>query len=425
MLRPSSMRELTPGHPSAPWLTGSRRDRLERHGKQMEAASRRRTNWNASRSRLSNCKALPATIRRPASQLNELHGRVRRAAPADVGQLTAWERTELARHPKRPYPLDYIERIFPDFSEIHGDRGFADDAAMVCGMARFRGREVLVLGTQKGRDTKQRVYRNFGQPNPEGYRKALRAYAVRREVAAGRSSRLIDVAGRLSRAGRGRARTGRSHRPQPARDGAAGGAVHRRHHRRRRQRRRAGHRRRRPRADDGEQHLLGDLARRLRLHHVARLDARKTSPPHALRITAKDNLEMGFCDEVIPEPPGGAHNDYDAARRVAGRCAAEAPERTGEDAVPADLLDARYKKFRNMAQFLRESSSKRAPGSFRFTAIRATSRRAGSHPASYMRRLAVLAWVPSHASTALACYNERANSLLPTHRLLWGNCKGY
>ena len=87
---------------------------------------------------------------------------------------TAWEKTELARHPQRPQSLDYIERVFTDFSEIHGDRGFGDDAAIVCGMARFHGDEVLIVATQKGRDMKQRVHRNFGTPHPEGYRKAIR-----------------------------------------------------------------------------------------------------------------------------------------------------------------------------------------------------------------------------------------------------------
>ena len=91
---------------------------------------------------------------------------------------TAWQKTELARHPQRPQTLDYIERVFTDFSEIHGDRGFGDDAAIVCGMARFHGAEVLVVGTQKGRDMKQRVFRNFGTPHPEGYRKAIRVMQI-------------------------------------------------------------------------------------------------------------------------------------------------------------------------------------------------------------------------------------------------------
>src|ERR1700721_465814 len=91
---------------------------------------------------------------------------------------TAWQKTELARHPQRPQTLDYIERVFTDFSEIHGDRGFGDDPAIICGMARFHGDEVLIVGTQKGRDMKQRVSRKIGTPHPEGYRKALRIMQV-------------------------------------------------------------------------------------------------------------------------------------------------------------------------------------------------------------------------------------------------------
>ena len=90
------------------------------------------------------------------------------------GTHPAWRRVQLARHPKRPHSLDYIERIFTDFQEIHGDRGFGDDPAIVAGSAQFDGRPVMVVAEQKGRDTKQRFYRNFGMPKPEGYRKALR-----------------------------------------------------------------------------------------------------------------------------------------------------------------------------------------------------------------------------------------------------------
>ena len=93
-------------------------------------------------------------------QINFLRDQIR-------SHVNAWHRTELARHAQRPFTLDYVERIFTDWSEIHGDRAFGDDAAIVCGMARYHGEEVMVIGHQKGRDTKQRVYRNFGQANPE------------------------------------------------------------------------------------------------------------------------------------------------------------------------------------------------------------------------------------------------------------------
>src|ERR1035441_5300829 len=107
-------------------------------------------------------------------QIQQLHERVNDLRREISSHLNAWQRTELARHPQRPYTLDYIERIFTEWSEIHGDRGFRDDPAIVCGMARFHGEEVIVVGQQKARDAKQRVYRNFGMPHPEGYRKALR-----------------------------------------------------------------------------------------------------------------------------------------------------------------------------------------------------------------------------------------------------------
>ena len=232
----------------------------------------------------------------------------------------------------RPYPLDYIERIFSDFSEIHGDRGFGDDAAMVCGMATFRGRQVLVLGTQKGRDTKQRIYRNFGQPNPEGYRKALRAMHFAEKwqhpVIA-----LIDIVGAYPGLGaeeRGQAEAIAHNLREMARlkvpfiaaitgEGGSGGAL-----------------------------AIAVADRVLMLENsiysvispegcasiMWRDSSKKDIAAQALRITAKDNLEMGFCDEVIPEPAGGAHHDYDAAAAAAGGCAGKELVGAGEDADP-------------------------------------------------------------------------------------------
>jgi acetyl-CoA carboxylase carboxyl transferase subunit alpha len=94
------------------------------------------------------------------------------------GKLTAWQISQVARHPQRPYTLDYIQNLFTDFEELHGDRAFADDPAIVGGLARFEGKSVMVIGQQKGRDVKERQYRNFGMPRPEGYRKALRLYRM-------------------------------------------------------------------------------------------------------------------------------------------------------------------------------------------------------------------------------------------------------
>ena len=184
---------------------------------------------------------------------------------------TAWQKTELARHPQRPQSLDYIERIFTDFSEIHGDRGFGDDAAIVCGMARFHGDEVLIVATQKGRDMKQRVHRNFGTPHPEGYRKAIRvmqfAEKFRRPIFT-----FVDTDGAypgIHAEERGQAEAIAYNLREMAR---LRSPDHCHRDRRRRKRRGSGDRCRRPRADDGELDLFRDLSRRLRRHHVARCD---------------------------------------------------------------------------------------------------------------------------------------------------------
>ena len=281
-------------------------------------------------------------------QLEGLQQRVEALRRQVSGKLTPWERTEMARHSMRPYPLDYVERIFPDFSEIHGDRGFADDAAMVCGMARFNGREVAVLGTQKGRDTKQRVHRNFGQPNPEGYRKALRFMKFtekwNRPLIA-----LIDVVGAYPGLGaeeRGQAEAIAHNLREMARlkvpfiavitgEGGSGGALAI------------------AVADRvlmQENSIYSVISPEGCASIMWRDSTKKDIAAAALRITANDNLEMGFCDEVIPEPAGGAHLGYDAA----AASVAEVLDRhlSELEKLPLQqLLDGRYRKFRTMAQY--------------------------------------------------------------------------
>jgi len=282
------------------------------------------------------------------NQLEALHQRVEALRRQVSGNLTPWERTEMARHPMRPYPLDYIDRIFPEFSEIHGDRGFADDAAMICGMARFHNREVGVLGTQKGRDTRQRVLRNFGQPNPEGYRKAQRFMKFcekwNRPVIA-----LIDVVGAYPGLGaeeRGQAEAIARNLREMARlrvpfvvaitgEGGSGGALAI------------------AVADRvlmQENSIYSVISPEGCASIMWRDASKKEVAAAALRITAKDNFEMGFCDEVIPEPPGGAQNDYDAA---AASLAQSLEKNLSElEKLPIQqLLDARYKKFRDMAKY--------------------------------------------------------------------------
>jgi acetyl-CoA carboxylase carboxyl transferase subunit alpha len=319
-----------------------------RNDPNMEAVSKAQEELTRIETQLQQLQSAAGENQEARKQLQALHDRVESLRRQMAGQLTPWERTELARHPNRPYPLDYIERLFPDFSEIHGDRAFGDDAAMVCGMARFRGREVLVLGTQKGRDTKQRVHRNFGQPNPEGYRKALRAMKFaekwRRPVIS-----LIDVVGAYPGLGaeeRGQAEAIAHNLREMARlavpfiaiitgEGGSGGALA-------------------IAVADRVLMLENSIYSVISPEGCASImwhdSSKKDVAAAALRITAKDNLEMGICDEVIPEPPGGAHHDHDAAADALAEVLEKQLSELEKMATVA-RLDARYKKFRTMAQY--------------------------------------------------------------------------
>src|SRR6266481_820812 len=144
----------------------------------MDSPSKQQQNLESLEKQIEHLESLAGDNKSALEQLHLLHEKVNALRAQVQSGMSAWQRTEMARHPQRPYTLDYVERIFTDWSEIHGDRGYADDPAIVCGMARFHGEEVLIVGHQKARDTKQKVYRNFGMPNPEGYRKALRVMQV-------------------------------------------------------------------------------------------------------------------------------------------------------------------------------------------------------------------------------------------------------
>ena len=261
---------------------------------------------------------------------------------------TAWQKTELARHPQRPQALDYIERLFTDFSEIHGDRSFGDDAAIVCGMARFHGEEILVVGTQKGRDMKQRVYRNFGTPHPEGYRKALRIMQVaekfRRPIFT-----LVDTDGAypgIHAEERGQAEAIAHNLREMARlevpiiatvigVGGSGGAL-----------------------------AIAVADRVLMLENSVysvispegcasimwRDASKKDLAAEAMKITARDLNELGCIDGIIPEPAGGAHTDHAQAAELLDAALQQHLAAIRKLAV-GDLLETRYKKFRNMAQF--------------------------------------------------------------------------
>lgn len=283
-------------------------------------------------------------------ELARLHDRIHSLREEIKATNTAWQKTELARHPQRPQTLDYIERLFTNFSEIHGDRGFGDDAAIICGMARFHGDEVLVVGTQKGRDMKQRVYRNFGTPHPEGYRKALRAMKIaekfRRPIFT-----LVDTDGAypgIHAEERGQAEAIAHNLREMARlevpiiatvigVGGSGGAL-----------------------------AIAVADRVLMMENsiysvispegcaaiMWRDATKKELAAEAMRITAPDLTELGCIDDTVPEPEGGAHRDYEAAANLLDVCLQKHLSELKK--IPsAELVASRYNKFRNMAQFFR------------------------------------------------------------------------
>jgi acetyl-CoA carboxylase carboxyl transferase subunit alpha len=286
-------------------------------------------------------------------QIEQLHARIHTLREQVSVDLQAWEKTELARHPQRPHFLDYIERVFTDFQEIHGDRGFGDDHAMICGIARLRGQEVMVIGTEKGRDTKQRMFRNFGLPNPEGYRKALRAMKIAEKFSRPIIT-LVDVTGAnpgLGAEERGQAEAIARNLREMARlrvpiitaitgEGGSGGALAI------------------AVADCVlmmENAIYSVISPEGCASIMWRDAGKKELAAQALHITAKDLTELGCIDGVIPEPPGGAHTDQPAAAALL----AETLEKyLGElKAVPAsELVVSRYNKFRKMAQFFRVES---------------------------------------------------------------------
>ncbi len=260
----------------------------------------------------------------------------------------AWRRVLLARHPKRPHSLDYAERLLTDFQEIHGDRLYGDDPAIVAGMAQFEGRSLMLVAEQKGRTTKEKIYRNFGMPKPEGYRKALRAMQI-----AGKFGRpvltFLDTPGAypgIDAEERGQAEAIARNLREMARlpvpvvvvcigEGGSGGAL-----------------------------ALGVGNRVLMLENavysvispescasIIYRDAGKgEQAAAALKLTATDLEQLGLIDEIVPEPGGGAQEDPAAAAehlRLAVR--------KGLDLLaamtPEQLVDHRYAKFRAMGNF--------------------------------------------------------------------------
>jgi acetyl-CoA carboxylase carboxyl transferase subunit alpha len=267
---------------------------------------------------------------------------------AEAAPGTAWQRVQLARHPKRPHSLDYIQRLFTGFRELHGDRAFADDPAIVCGFGFFEQAPMMVAGQQKGRDTKQKLYRNFGMPKPEGYRKALRlmrlAAKFERPILT-----LLDTPGAypgIDAEERGQAEAiavnlrEMSRLPVPIiviciGEGGSGGAL-----------------------------ALGVGDRVYMLENavysvispescaaIIWRDASKAElAANALKLTAQDLLRLELIDGIIPEPGEGAHTDMDLAAEAVRKTLRQALDELR--GVPVqELLEKRYQKFRRMGNY--------------------------------------------------------------------------
>jgi acetyl-CoA carboxylase carboxyl transferase subunit alpha len=275
-------------------------------------------------------------------------------APASTVEANpAWERVQLARHPKRPHSLDYIQRLFTEFHELHGDRGFGDDAAIVGGIAYFRGRPVMVIAQQKGRDTKQKLHRNFGMPKPEGYRKALRLMKLAAKF--GRPViTLLDTPGAypgIDAEERGQAEAIAVNLREMARlgipiitvvigEGGSGGAL-----------------------------ALGIGNRVLMMENaiysvispescaaiIYRDSGKGAQAAAALKLTAQDLLELGLIDKIVPEPGPGAHTDHDQAAGLLCAALKDTLEEL-DKLTPAELIEDRYAKFRNMGSAFTEAA---------------------------------------------------------------------
>jgi len=282
------------------------------------------------------------------AELERLRQQVAELRREFYNHLGPWQRAQIARHPQRPYLTDYIPLLFTDFVELHGDRAFGDDRALIAGLAKFKGRAVAVIGQQKGRDTKQRVIRNFGQPKPEGYRKALRVMQLAAKF--GRPIlTFVDTPGAypgIDAEERGQGEAIARNLREMARlpvpvivtvtgEGGSGGAL---------------------------AIAVGDRVNILEngfysvispegcASIIWRDAAKAETAAEAMKITAIDLKELGIVDEIVKEPEGGAHTDPEAAAQFLDEVLDRQLIELTNEPVKA-LVEARYKKFRQMGQF--------------------------------------------------------------------------
>ena len=283
-----------------------------------------------------------------SDELTVLRSKLETLKEQTYDNLRPIEQVQVARHPMRPYTLDYVERIFTDWIELHGDRAFRDDEAIVGGWARLGGRSVMVIGQQKGRDMRENLRRNFGMPHPEGYRKALRL--MRQAEKFGRPViTFIDTPGAYPGLGaeeRGQAEAIAMNLREMARmrvplvsvvigEGGSGGAL-----------------------------ALGVTDRILMLEHsiysvitpegcaaiLWRSAEHREKAADALRITSSNLVELGVCDLVVDEPPGGAHSDWDATAESLGEALDSVL--TELEALSVDqLLETRWAKYEGIGSW--------------------------------------------------------------------------
>ncbi len=281
-------------------------------------------------------------------EIRSLQGKLKKLQDDIFSSLTRWQRVQLARHPRRPYTLDYINLMTADFVELHGDRGFADDKAMVGGLARLEGRPVMILGQQKGRDTKGKLFRNFGMANPEGYRKALRLMQMAAKF--GRAIIiLIDTPGAFPGIGaeeRGQAESIARNLREMAiievpiiitiiGEGASGGALG---------------------IGLGDRVYMMENAWYSVISPegcaaiLCRDAAKAPDAAEALKLTAEDVMKLSLIDGIIPEPEGGAHRDPQAAAASLKRCILEALTEV-DRLPPAELIARRIQKYRQIGVY--------------------------------------------------------------------------
>lgn len=282
------------------------------------------------------------------AQLVALQAELTKVADEIFGNLTPWQKTLVARHPQRPYTLDFISFLFEEWTEIHGDRKFSDDPAIVAGFARFRGAPCAIIGHQKGRNTKEKIYRNFGQPRPEGFRKALRVMKLAEKFNLPIFT-FIDTQGAYPGLGaeeRGQAEAIAVNLREMAMlsvpviviiigEGGSGGAL-----------------------------ALGVGDRVFMLEHAVysvispegcaailwKNPSAAAEAAAAMRITAIDLKRLNIIDDIVPEPNGGAHADPARAAELLAPYLEKALKEL-QKLKPAALPEERYKKFRKMGVF--------------------------------------------------------------------------